>query len=199
MKPLSIQQRAEMYNSTFPHLPPLVVNQRDEKPLLYGAWFLGGARHSDFYGSYHNEYLTRLNSMFPDAESVVHLFSGSLPPGKYTRVGIDPTGKGTTADIIGNAEQLSSFLPFRPDIIYADPPYSVEDCDHYKIGLVNRAKVVDECGTILQPGGYLVWLDQALPVFSNKVLNLVGLISYIRSTGNRFRVVTIFKKPANVK
>lgn len=126
---------------------------------------------------------------------MLHLFSGALPPGPYTRVGIEPTGLGKTADIIGNAEQLSGFLPFNPSLIYADPPYSVEDCDHYQIGMVNRSRVLDEVGIVLQPGGMCVWLDQALPVFSNLRLNLVGMIAYIRSTGNRFRVVSFFQKP----
>jgi hypothetical protein len=111
-------------------------------------------------------------------------------------VGIDPTTKGKTADIIGNAESLSSFIRVSPDIIYADPPYTKQEAeDEYQIALVNGPKVVDECGIVLQPGGYLVWLDQRLPVFSNDRLHLVGLISYIRSTGNRFRCICIFQKP----
>lgn len=200
MKPLTLQRRAEIWNAKFPQLPPLVVCQRDRRPFLYGSWFVSGARRSEFYGSYHQNYLDRVTTLFQDATSTVHLFSGSLPPGPYTRVGIDPTGLGKTADIVGNAEALSSFLHFRPDIIYADPPYSRSEAEEeYGIALVNCPRVVDECGIVLQPGGFLVWLDQRLPVFSNDRLNLVGLISYIRSTGNRFRCVCLFQKPANIK
>jgi len=189
MKPISLYERANLFSTVFPKLPPLQYH--DE--MLYGFWFLGGARHSSFYGSYHTNYLERIQALFPDATKVLHLFSGSLPPGNYTRVGIDNTGK-YKPDIQGDAENLASFLPFKPDLIYADPPYSQEDAEHYKIGLVNRPRVVEECATVLQPGGYLVWLDQVLPVFSNESLNLVGMIGYIRSTGNRFRCVSIFRK-----
>lgn len=201
---LTLFQRADLYNRKYPNTPPLKVCNWDRGganlPFIYGFWFTGGQRHSEFYGSYHIEYLERIYTMFPEikgAKNVVHLFSGSLPASPdYTRVGIDPSGKGTTADIIGNAESLSSFLPFHPQIIYADPPYSVQEAkEEYKFeSLVNGSRVLDECGSVLQPGGYVVWLDQMLPVFSNKLLRLVGVISYVRSTGNRFRCICIFQK-----
>lgn len=199
MKPHSLQSRADFFNKAFPQLIPLYVSQREERPFILGFWFVGGGNVSSFYGSYQVAYLTQIETLFPDATSVVHLFSGSLPPSsKYTRVGIDPTGQ-YKSDIECDAHQLSSFLPFRPDLIYADPPYSVEDSEHYQNSMVNRTKILDECGTILQPGGFVVWMDQALPLFSNKLLRLVGGIAYIRSTGNRFRLVSLFQKPANIK
>lgn len=199
MKPLTLYARTEAYNQRHPP-PRLHVDKIAGRDCITGTWFTGGSRHSDFYGAYHTEYLTRVTTLFSDAERVVHLFSGSLPAGPYVRVGIDPTGKGTTADLVGNAEELSSFLPFNPDIIYADPPYTRQEAEEdYQISLVNGPRVLAECGNVLQPGGYVVWLDQRLPVFSNDLLRLVGLISYIRSTGNRFRVISIFQKPANAK
>lgn len=199
MRPTPLAQRAEAFNRVYPQLPPLVVRYRDGKPFLYGIWFVGGGNVSSFYGSYQVEYLKRAELLFSDATKVVHLFSGSLPPSdKYTRVGIDYTGQ-HKSDFECDAHKLSSFLPFKPDLIYADPPYSVEDADHYKSGDLNRAKVLEECGIVLQPGGYIVWQDQNLPIFSNSLLNLVGVISFIRSTGNRFRCVNIFHKPANSK
>jgi hypothetical protein len=199
MRPLSLHQRAELYNRRYRNLLPLTVGPLGEKPFVYGYWFCGGGNVSPFYGSYQIEYLERIETLFPDADKIVHLFSGSLPASpKYTRVGKDFTGA-YKSDLEIDAHELSSYLPFRPDLIYADPPYSEEDSEHYKCAMVNRTRVLDECGTVLQPGGYVVWQDQALPVFSNKTLLLVGGIAYIRSTGNRFRVVSIFQKPANSK
>ena len=81
-------------------------------------------------------------------------------------------------------------IPFpekKYQIIYADPPYSQEDSEHYKNSMVNRERVIQECALVLEPGGFLVWMDQALPVFSNNALKFIGNIAYIRSTGNRFR------------
>ena len=193
LAPPTLALRAEFYNSTYPHLPPLTVHDDADGQFLYGFWFLGGGRHSDFYGAYHTEYLARAATLFPDLKQVVHLFSGSLPPGPYIRVGKDPKYK---PDIEGDAEQLSSFLSFHPDLIYADPPYTRQEAeDEYQISLVNGPKVVSECAKILKPGGFLVWLDQRLPVFSNDEIRWVGCISYVRSTGNRFRCVCLFQKP----
>lgn len=202
MKPYSLQQRADFYHTAYPHLQPLFLGHLASRPFLNGFWFLGGGNVSDFYGSYQTEYLARIQHLFPDCrgkDEVLHLFSGSLPPSQdYSRVGQDPTGQ-YKSDLEIDAHKLSSFLRFKPSLIYADPPYSEEDSVHYKNSMVNRPRIVEECGLVLRPGGWLIWLDQALPVFSNQLLNLVGCISYIRSTGNRFRVVCLFQKPCNVK
>lgn len=206
MKPYTLAQRADSYNTAYSHLgppnTPFSLTQRGPKSFIFAFWFLGGSTGnvSDFYGSYQTEYLNRIQTMFLDCEGkneCVHLFSGSLPPSpKYTRVGQDPTGQ-YKSDFECDAHKLSSFLPFKPSLIYADPPYSKEDSEHYQNSMVNRPRIVEECGLVLKPGGFLIWMDQALPVFSNNLLNFVGGIAYIRSTGNRFRLVSIFQKPAN--
>lgn len=201
-KMLSLRERSLIYSQSFAHLgppnTPLFYINKDGREFIHGFWFVGGANISDFYGSYQIEYLKRINSLFPDVkgkQQIVHLFSGSIPLcNDYTVVGL-PDNDGHQPDIVCDAHQLSSGLPFQPFLIFADPPYSIEDSEHYANAMVNRERVMSECAVVLQPGGYLVWIDQALPVFSNDELQLVGAIAYIRSTGNRFRVVTIFRKP----
>ena len=194
MRPYTLHQRAQLFNLAFPHLPPLVVH----KGFLYGYFFTGGGNVSNFYGSYQIEYLNRISSLFPDIRGpreLVHLFSGSMPPSDdYSRVGQDPTGQ-YIADIECDAHKLSTYLPFNPSLIMADPPYSVEDSEHYKNSMVNRERVIQECALVLKPGGWIIWLDQAIPVFSNNSLRYRGCISYVRSTGNRFRCIVIFQKP----
>ena len=195
---LSLYDRAELYNAAYPHLLPCHVDTEEGgTDFLQGFWFVGGGNVSDFYGSYQIEYLKRIGTMFPDITGkteIVHLFSGSLPPSpSYTRVGMDPTGQ-YQSDLEVDAHELSSKLGFKPKLIYADPPYSAEDSEHYKNSMVNRSKIMEEVGRVLQPGGFCVWMDQALPIFSNEYLRFCGCISYIRSTGNRFRCVVIFQK-----
>lgn len=202
MKPYTLHQRAAFFNEAFPQLMPLVIGKMADRPFVHGLWFTGGGNVSSFYGSYQTAYLERILSMFPDCvgqTEMVHLFSGSLPPSKdYVRVGNDFTGA-YQSDYKIDAHELSSHLPFAPSFIMADPPYSAEDSEHYQCSMVNRPAVVDQCARVLRPGGWLVWQDQALPTFSNDRLRWVGAISYIRSTGNRFRVVCLFQKPANQK
>jgi hypothetical protein len=199
MTHVTLRDRAQFFNKKYEHLwkqqLSFRVNPKDPtEQFIEGWWFVGGGNISDLYGSYQTEYLERIAVLFPDAVKVVHLFVGSLPPSpNYVRVGL-PQGD-TKPDIECDAHHLSSKLPFKPDLIYADPPYSIEDSEHYANSMVNRERVIQECALVLEPGGFLVWMDQALPLFSNNDLRLVGGISYIRSTGNRFRVVTIFQKP----
>ncbi len=192
-----LYQRVAAYNIATKLPKPLALST--DKDFFYGFWFLGGGNVSDFYGSYSRVYFDNIMLLFRGAQKPLHLFAGSLPPSdKYIRVGLDPTGK-YKYEIECNAEQLDSNIAVRtyaPDVIFADPPYSIEDMEHYQNEhLVNRAKVVSACANVLQPGGFLVWLDQVLPVFSNAELKWVGCISYIRSTANRFRCVSVFQKP----
>ena len=199
---LTLRQRVDAYNKQYenwtPPNTPITYFNKDQREFIHAFWFVGGGNISELYGAYQVGYLERITSLFPDAVKVVHLFTGSLPPSeKYVRVGL-PQGD-TKPDIECDAHEISSVLPARlgkVHVIYADPPYSVEDSEHYTNGMINRERVLQECALCLEDGGFVVWLDQALPLFSNAQLNLVGAIGYIRSTGNRFRMVSIFRKVA---
>lgn len=197
---LTLRQRADTYNKAYenwtPPNTPITYFNKDGREFIHAFWFVGGGNISTLYGSYQVAYLDRITSLFPDAVKVVHLFTGSLPPSeKYIRVGL-PQGA-TQPDIVCDAHNISSVLPARigpVHVIYADPPYSVEDSEHYTNSMINRERVLEECALCLADGGFVVWLDQALPVFKSEQLQLVGSIGYIRSTGNRFRMVSIFRK-----
>jgi ParB-like chromosome segregation protein Spo0J len=199
---LTLRQRADAYNKQYenwtPPNTPITYFNKDQREFIQAFWFVGGGNISDLYGAYQVAYLERITSLFPDAVKVVHLFTGSLPPSeKYVRVGLAQGD--TKPDIECDAHEISSVLPARlgkVHVIYADPPYSVEDSEHYTNSMINRERVLQECALCLEDGGFVVWLDQALPVFSGQTLQLVGAIGYIRSTGNRFRMVSIFRKVA---
>lgn len=203
MKPLSLYQRCENYNAAYAHLPHqqlhVTLDTKGEE-FASGFWFCGGGNVSSYPGSYQTEYVKRMDVLFADAfaipRNVVHLFSGSLPPSpRYTRVGIDFTGSGYKSDLEIDVNQLSSRLPFKPSVIFADPPYSDEESGRlYNTSLINGERVLEECWNVLKPNGYIIWMDRRLPLFSNDKLRLSGCISYIRSTGNGFRCVTIYKK-----
>src|ERR1017187_358251 len=85
---------------------------------------------SGLYGGYPAGYLRRIKALFPDRTKVLHLFSGRVDlkafPGKT--VDIRPSLK---PDYIDNAQTLNNVPLELFDIVLADPPYSVEDCEHY--------------------------------------------------------------------
>jgi hypothetical protein len=187
MKQYTLSERAQFYSKKHPAWPPL----RSDDRWLDGMWIMGNIyRTSGYYGAYPHTYLERISSLFPDAERVLHLFSGSLPPGNYVRFDRSPT-----AEVSGDAHILSAYFPGRTfDLVYADPPYSVEDCNHYGCAMVNRNRVLKECSKIVEPGGFIVWLDQVLPMFRKAELHMCGVIGMVKSTNHRFRVTTIFRR-----
>lgn len=165
---ITMTDRAQAYRMAMPgNYPDLrIVNDR-----LYDMWLMGNdyTNTSGYYGAYPNGYLKRMNAIFQDKKSVLHLFSGKLPKGDYLRFDCNPD---SGAEIVGQASRLSSYIhTFARDIllrggfdlIFADPPYSHEDADRYGVALVSRDKVIAECHKILRPGGHIVWLDQAFP------------------------------------
>ena len=146
-----------------------------------------------YYGGYPAGYLRRVKALFPDKERVLHLFSGrvdlSVLPGDT--VDVNPDLNPTFVD---DAQGLHN-VPLAPyDLVLADPPYSVEDCDHYKTSMIKRNKVMAALGRGLSSGAHVVWLDQVLPMYRKDQFEIGGVVGMVKSTNHRFRVVTIFKK-----
>jgi hypothetical protein len=148
---------------------------------------------STFYGGYPHGYLKRIKSLFPDKEHVLHLFSGKVDtelfPGKT--VDINPEN---TPDYVDDAQTLINVPLEDFDLVMADPPYSVEDCDHYQTSMVKRNLVMRTMGTRLKAGTHVVWLDQVLPMYRKDQFTIEAIIGMVKSTNHRFRVITIFKK-----
>lgn len=162
---------------------------------IIGTWIMGNnyKAKQDFYGSYPHGYLQRVRALFPDKENVLHLFSGkvdtSIIPGKTVDINPD-----NSPDYIDDAQTLQKVPLEDFDLVMADPPYSVEDCDHYKTTMIKRNVVMRRLGERLKGGTYVVWLDQVLPMFRKIDFGIVGVIGMVKSTNHRFRVITIFEK-----
>lgn len=123
-----------------------------------GVWMLGNNyKGSGFYGAYPPQYVKRVMALFPDAKRVMHLFSGSLPPGDYTRVDIGTNKRrdGTWyPDVVADANTLSRSVKRKHfDLIMADPPYTKADAARYGTPMIQRKKVLEQCSLVLRPGG----------------------------------------------
>jgi len=190
-KPLSAEDRAHAYNAAFPNFPAVWA----DKSWLLGQWNMGNDyRGSGYHGAYPPAYLKRIQSLFPDAKRVLHLFSGSLAAGPYTRVDrrADPS-RGVVPDVQADAHALP-FISSAFDLILADPPYSGEDADRYGTPMIDRRQVFDQCVRILAPDGNLVWLDMIHPMYRKAELKLWGQVGIVRSTNHRYRIVTMFRR-----
>ena len=197
MKNLTLKERADLYKKAFPKWPPLII----DKGWLYGVWMIGNNYQGNkFYGSYPPTYLKRIFAMFPDVLKTFHCFAGSLDmdylkenfPGKH--YGIDIKTRNSKHVIKGNAEEISTLIKSKYSLVLADPPYSNEDAEHYGTPLCNRNKVIKELVSIVNPNGFLIWLDQVLPMYRKVDWKLVGTIGMVRSTNHRFRIVSIFQR-----
>jgi hypothetical protein len=161
---------------------------------VVGTWIMGNDYRvkSNYYGGYPAGYLKRIKSLFPDKNKVLHLFSGrvdqSILPGDT--VDINPSLEPTYLD---DAQTLLRVPLHDYDLILADPPYSVEDCEHYQTSMVKRNVVLRSLARC-KSGTHLVWLDQVLPMYRKDEWNVEAVIGMVKSTNHRFRVIVIFKR-----
>ena len=166
-----------------------------EDGRVVGTWIMGNNYKvkSGYYGGYPAGYLKRVKALFPDKESVLHLFSGKVDleafPGKT--VDINPEQE---PDYVDAAQSLENVPVEDFDLILADPPYSVEDAEHYQTTMVKRNKVMKALGQKATQGTHVVWLDQVLPMYRKDEWAIVAVIGMVKSTNHRFRVITIFEK-----
>jgi len=161
-----------------------------------GTWIMGNNYRvkSEYYGGYPAGYLRRVKALFQDkleSTCLLHLFSGRVDteamPGETVDLNPD-----TNPDYVDDAQTLEKVPIEKYDLILADPPYSVEDCDHYGTPMVNRNRVLKILGKRMHQGAHLVWLDQVLPMYRKDQFSIEAVIGMVKSTNHRFRVVTVF-------
>ena len=161
---------------------------------VVGTWIMGNDYRvkSEYYGGYPAGYLRRVRALFPDKKRTLHLFSGRIDLGAFP---------GDTVDIksdfnptyVDDAQTLLRVPLETYDLVLADPPYSVEDANHYQTTMIKR-NVVMRALQRLPLGAHIVWLDQVLPMYRKDAFDQEGVIGMVKSTNHRFRVVTIFRR-----
>ncbi len=165
-----------------------------EDGRVVGTWILGNNYQvkSEYYGGYPNTYLKRVKALFPDKANVLHLFSGKVDTETFPgdTVDLNPELNPTYID---DAQSLEGVPLEFYDLCLADPPYSVEDAEHYKTTMVKRNKVMSALARI-SPGAHICWLDQTLPMYSKEIYAIEAVVGLVRSTNHRFRVMTIFRR-----
>ena len=160
-----------------------------------GTWIMGNDYRvkSTYYGGYPAGYLKRVKALFPDKKNTLHLFSGKVDlevfPGETVDINPD-----LEPDFLDDAQTLERVPLGVYDLVLADPPYSVEDAEHYQVPMVKRNKVMKVLGSRLKAGAHVVWLDQVLPMYRKDQFVMEAVIGMVKSTNHRFRVMTVFRK-----
>jgi hypothetical protein len=188
---MNLQQRIDNY-VTVTGFPRSLFLSDDGR--IVGTWIMGNDYRvkTCFYGGYPAGYLRRIKSMFSDKQRVLHLFAGKVDltafPGDT--VDINPDLEPTFVD---DAQHLHGVPLADYDLVLADPPYSVEDCERYQTTMIKRNAVMAALAG-LSAGAHIVWLDQVLPMYRKDTFAIEAVIGMVKSTNHRFRVVTIFRR-----
>ena len=161
---------------------------------VVGTWIMGNDYRvkSAYYGGYPAGYLRRIRALFPEKHATLHLFSGKVDLDAFPgdTVDINPAHGATYID---DAQTLLAVPLERYDLVLADPPYSVEDCERYGTTMVKRRAVMRALGR-LPPGAHVVWLDQVFPVYRKEIFDVEATIGMWKSTNHRFRGITVFRR-----
>lgn len=185
------QDRIDAYVKTTGYPRSLFVSMDGR---IVGTWIMGNAYGvaSGYYGGYPHGYLKRVKALFPDKTSALHVFSGRVDQSAWPgdTVDLNPDMEPTYLD---DAQSLEQVPLDQYDIVLADPPYSVEDAEHYQPSMVKRNKVMKALSRV-KSGTHVVWLDQVLPMYRKDEWFILGVIGMVKSTNHRFRVVTIFER-----
>jgi len=189
---LTHEQRIENYRKQTGFPRSLFVS---EDGRIVGTWIMGNDYRvqSGYYGGYPAGYLKRIRALFPDKRNVLHLFSGKVDlaalPGKTVDINAEHS-----PDYVDDAQTLAHVPIEQFDLVLSDPPYSVEDADHYQTTMVKRNVVLRALGLRLCSGSHVVWLDQVLPMYRKDQFDLVAVIGIVKSTNHRFRVCSVFQR-----
>lgn len=166
-----------------------------EDGRVVGTWIMGNDYKvsSGLYGGYPAGYLKRIKALFPDKKAVLHVFSGQVDRKIMPGDTVDVNRENKPTYCV-DAHTMHGVPLSKYDLVLADPPYSVEDAEHYQTTMVQRNVVMRALGMGLKKGAHVVWLDQVLPMYRKDQFELVAAIGMQKSTNHRFRIVTIFRR-----
>ena len=161
---------------------------------VVGTWIMGNDYRvkSTYYGGYPAGYLRRIRALFPEKRRVLHLFSGKVDTELFPGDTVD-TNPALSPTFLDDAQTLDHVPLETYDLVLADPPYSIEDCEHYGTSMVKR-NLVMRALTRLPQGAHIVWLDQVLPMYRKDTYAMEAVIGMVKSTNHRFRVITVFQR-----
>ena len=190
---LTALERAKAFSQRFPKYAPLVVHN----DRLFGTWIIGSVfgHKTVYYGEYPYKVRERIEALFPDARSILHLFSGIIvddPPRVMTwdiKSELHPTVCDDVRNLARHADLLSSV-----DLVMADPPYEKDDFAKYGCVPFDKFRIIRELGGLMKSGSHLAWLDLRIPMYDRKIWSLLGHVGMVVGTNTRARMLTLWER-----
>jgi hypothetical protein len=180
---LSLEERVEAFHRSFPTASRLIIHNG----VIYGVWKVGPSYYNKmkhgigYYGSFPADVLERLLALFPDCGRRLYLFSGTISDLDSITYDINPAVNPTICDDVRNLKKYEQY-------------FRSADFEKYGVKPINKWKVIDDVGDVVNSGTFLAWLDIFYPLYRSKVWNLVAQIAVITSTCRRVRLWTVFEK-----
>jgi len=166
-------------------------------------WFLARAKLKDghkYYGAYLGGFPERARALLSATinEPVLHVCGGMAKHYPYP-AGFGPQDKTLDLDPATQPDYLQNACDPYPTgfkAILADPPYSVEDCEHYRVGATAYPSpnvILRRSLDALPIGGKVGMIHYALPgcPADAKFIAAVGILC---GFNNRIRVYSVFEK-----
>lgn len=205
---VSMHERCLAYARKFPQWPDSWPYVSPSGRWIYGTWVIGGLfkNLTRYPGAYPRTLVDRVRALFPEVPSarLLHLFSGSLPKGAWTRVDIRdqaPAGKSgfVRPEIVGSVYDLPHLLATRRknrvfDLVMADPSYPGKGVELYETAEIDTARAFRSIAAAVRPGTHVAWLSTSLPLYRKDQWRRYGAISIERSTGQAYRKVALFER-----
>jgi len=188
---MNAQERNNAFMRQYPNYAPLIVHNN----RLYGTWIIGNwhKRNTNFYGAYPYKVKERLLALFPDCQSIMHLFSGIIQDLNTITYDINCNLKPTICDDVRNIKNHKQTIE-KIDLCICDPPYESKDFEKYNLKPFNKRQVIKDLDDIMKQGSYLAWLDVIIPMYSKKQWNLLAHIGLVISTNTRVLMWSIWER-----
>lgn len=199
---MTLEQRIASYERAFPKCKGTLwiaetTQGRKVRRWLYGHFAIGNeySNTSTYYGAFPRSFPERIAALFPEVAdaNTLHVFSGSLPLGNYTRLDINPA---LHTELVGTVYDLPQLTARRFRLCVADPPYTATDSEMYCTKGLDRGRATRAIAQVVEPHGHLVWLDTTWPMHRKDEWDYYGAIALVRSTNHRVRQVSLFERRA---
>lgn len=205
-------QRIRNYDTVFPKSISKEGNSIHfiHNGRIIGYWIIGNLykrnyfknEANGYYGAYPHKFKERVFALFPDCDTVLHLFSGTIKEEisatrKEITFDIDPALKPTIQGDIRNLDKMPKLIKAiqRSKLILADPMYDAKDVAKHDLSVsFNKWKAIQDIGKYIKKKQFLAWLDTRPPMYSNKTWDCYAEIAVRVSTNTRMRVLTVFQK-----
>ncbi len=156
-----------------------------------------------YYGAYPNGFLERARALLgvTPFDAVLHVCGGRAREYPAKPRGFGPNDKTLDGDMALSPDFLQDATAPLPGhswpALIADPPYTMDDADHYAVGrerFPSANTILRNMLAVVRPGGRVGMLHYVLPQPPREGVKFVACVGVIVGYNNRMRVFSVFER-----